>query len=256
MANGTIQISFTPCDPPPANGYIVAYRKVGEGSYSYLTEITSSPVSINIDDYTPGDVFDGYIRSDCGDNVYGDVIPWIIDTSDSSGSGSGGSSSGDEGSVSIYLRFTPSLFVYICMKAIEHVYISSPHTDIATGIIIYDDENMTIPHTGDNYVQALSGVIYHIDPVTGLVGADSGETHCPYEEFEVKVSTVISDVCGKTPITVYTSSILNSGSHVYTDSLLTVPLTGYKYINRSGYATIYHIDDITGVIGFPSGSTC
>jgi BspA type Leucine rich repeat region (6 copies) len=64
-----ITINFTPCSPPPENGYRVFYREIGDVSFiEFPDEFTSSPIVFEVDGPT-NQLYEGYIISDCGDIV-------------------------------------------------------------------------------------------------------------------------------------------------------------------------------------------
>jgi len=53
-------------------------------------------------------------------------------------------------------------------------YLQAPATSITTGVTVYQSEDIGDPLTGHTYIDDTSGPIYNIDPVTGLVGAPTG----------------------------------------------------------------------------------
>lgn len=71
-----VTINFTPCTPAPANGYVVLYRKTGSGgSYTNAGTFPGSPITFTAFG-NEGDMFEGYIYSDCGGGLVGDFQPW------------------------------------------------------------------------------------------------------------------------------------------------------------------------------------
>lgn len=70
------------------------------------------------------------------------------------------------------------------------------------------------------------------------------------------LNNVIYDVCGETPITLYSSAPFGTGTIMYTDIGLTTPLTGYFYIADSSVGQIYNIDSVTGEVGSDTGLNC
>lgn len=64
MATATLTIDFTPPATPPANGFLVQYGIYGEPTTTLGPNPTTSPVVIT--DLTPGAVYAGTIRGDCG----------------------------------------------------------------------------------------------------------------------------------------------------------------------------------------------
>lgn len=69
------------------------------------------------------------------------------------------------------------------------------------------------------------------------------------------LDTVIYNICGNEPITLYSNSPFGSGVIMYSDVGLTTPVTGYTFIaNASG--AIYAINPSTGVVGAATGTVC
>ena len=68
--------------------------------------------------------------------------------------------------------------------------------------------------------------------------------------------TVIYNVCGDTPHTLYSSAPFATGVVLYTNIGLTTPLTGYTYVAAVSTGLIYNINSSTGVIGTSTGSSC
>ncbi len=67
--------------------------------------------------------------------------------------------------------------------------------------------------------------------------------------------TIIYNICGDSPVTLYSSSPFAPGVIMYTNAGLTTPLTGYNYIADSTGA-IYTIDSATGEVLVSTGSSC
>lgn len=72
----TVTLTFTPPGTPPANGYLVKYRKVGDVSYTTLTpNQTTSPITIT--GLPDGFEWEGTIESDCdGMGNHSPVVNW------------------------------------------------------------------------------------------------------------------------------------------------------------------------------------
>lgn len=62
-------------------------------------------------------------------------------------------------------------------------------------------------------------------------------------------------VCGISPVTLYSSSTFGIGTTMYTDSGLTIPLTGNVYIVSSS-GEIFNINSTTGTVLSDTGSNC
>jgi parallel beta-helix repeat protein len=87
-----IIIDFTPCAEMPVEGYQILYRVVGDTAYIDAGFFTTSPAVIAVD-YPAGTLFEGVIRSDCGD------VPWA---------GGGGSGGGGCAPVSVFSVTLPN----------------------------------------------------------------------------------------------------------------------------------------------------
>lgn len=95
MAENTIIIEFIPCEPAPANGYLVKYRPLGSlGEYRVVSpNQTESPIVIVDENDPPGTSYEGTIQGDCGGGIFGPPSPWEFGN-DQSQSGSGSISFG------------------------------------------------------------------------------------------------------------------------------------------------------------------
>lgn len=83
----TITINFIPCQPPPAGGYRVKYRLVGETDYIEIGPFEGSPIVFEAEGEPCSD-YEGTFWSDCGGGKVGDEIPWSVECEQSSGGGS------------------------------------------------------------------------------------------------------------------------------------------------------------------------
>lgn len=68
--------------------------------------------------------------------------------------------------------------------------------------------------------------------------------------------SVIYNVCGDSPVTLYSNAPFATGITMYVDAGLTTPLTGYLFIASTLNGTIYNINTSTGVVGSTTGSNC
>jgi hypothetical protein len=66
----------------------------------------------------------------------------------------------------------------------------------------------------------------------------------------------IYNICGNSPVTLYSSSAFAVGVTMYTNIGLTVPVTGYDYIANSSTGEIFYINSGTGVVGISTGLDC
>jgi len=117
---------------------------------------------------------------------------------------------------------------------------------LATGKTLYLDASLTSPVTGYSYMlDAVSGNIYNINSITGVIGALTGLT-CSAFESEVKLDNSDLTVCGAATTSVYSSGAFNIGVTLYNDAGLTSVVTGYSFVELSG--TIYNLNPATGVV--------
>lgn len=70
-------------------------------------------------------------------------------------------------------RKVAALIGDVCGAAPTSLFIQSPLSDIATDVIVYDDEALTTPHVGDSFIINISGNIFNLDSSTGKVGSDT-----------------------------------------------------------------------------------
>lgn len=103
MATNTIQIDFDPCEPAPANGYLVKYRPLGSDEEWRTVEPnpTDTPVIIVDENDPKGTSYEGTIQGDCGGGKYGVEVPWEAINDESGSASASGSGSDGDGSISI-----------------------------------------------------------------------------------------------------------------------------------------------------------
>jgi hypothetical protein len=70
------------------------------------------------------------------------------------------------------------------------------------------------------------------------------------------VDVSIYNICGTSPVQLYSSSPMATGVTIYTNAGLTTPLTGYNYIANSTTGAIFIINPSTGVVGSDTGLVC
>lgn len=63
----------------------------------------------------------------------------------------------------------------ICSAIPQTIYIAAPATDIATGVTVCVDPGLSTKLTGYTFIKSLGGIIFNIDPTTGIVGASTGD---------------------------------------------------------------------------------
>lgn len=84
-----IRINFLPCEPTPAEGYLVKYRPVGSmGAFRVWPDnFADTPAVFVTDEDADGTQYEGEIYGDCGDGNLGVAIPWSTDESSSGSEG-------------------------------------------------------------------------------------------------------------------------------------------------------------------------
>jgi hypothetical protein len=70
------------------------------------------------------------------------------------------------------------------------------------------------------------------------------------------LDNVIYNICGDSPVVLYYSSAFGTGTTMYTNSGLTVRVTGYTLIANPITGIIYYLNSTTGVVGAATGSNC
>lgn len=68
-------------------------------------------------------------------------------------------------------------------------------------------------------------------------------------------NSILYNLCGSSPVTLYSGAPVGTGVTMYTNVGLTVPLTGYTYIASSS-GEIYTINPSTGVVTSDTGTNC
>jgi hypothetical protein len=90
---------------------------------------------------------------------------------------------------------------------------------------------------------------------SGFVGQITAPSSTVYSGSYL-LDNVIYNICGESPVTLYSSSPFATGVTMYTDIGLTVVLTGYTYISSSSGGNIFQIDTTTGIVGSDTLSAC
>lgn len=222
----------------------VRYKRSDQTTYTTATSNLLINPSGNIQGTTPfeisgltqGQTYDVQIVNNCGG--VGFVNQITIPT--------GAAYSGS------YLR--ANILYLICAESPVTLYTGSP---FAVGVYVFTNSGLTIPLTGYSYiVENNSGEIYTIDPATGQVLADTGNSCANGVSNSVLLSNSTDGVCGAEQVTRYTNGPFAIGGTLYTDSSLTTPVTGYSYVLNSANGHIYNLNSATGVIGTDTGLTC
>lgn len=132
----------------------------------------------------------------------------------------------------------------ICSGTITTVYSNGA---AIVGGVLYTDLALSVPVTGFDYVLFLQdNVIYNLNNVTGVIGADTG-SNCNANGNLYIYSIVASDLINATENKLYTPGSFGKGAIMSTDYALTTPLTGYNYISLNG--EIRTINSTTGEVG-------
>lgn len=78
MANNTITVLFTPCEPAPVNGYKISYRPSGSsGDYRvWPVNFQSSPAVFTDPSDALGTQYEGFVQGDCGGDGLGVPSRW------------------------------------------------------------------------------------------------------------------------------------------------------------------------------------
>jgi hypothetical protein len=176
MANNTITITFTPCQPTPANGYLVRYRPIGGGEYRTVGPFTSSPILFMTDLDPVGTSYEGFVVGDCGNGVTGLNVPWTAHNGASGPSESGGGGSESEGNPVMSNPFKLGTSTgLLCAGFPANLYWMGPGAALVPGNTMYTDSGLTTPVTGFNFISDSVGTeIFNIDSGTGVVGTTTG----------------------------------------------------------------------------------
>lgn len=80
MAQNVLNVEFSPCQPAPADGYVIRYRVLGsETEYRTAGPFTESPAQV-IDNSDPaGTSYEGFIQGDCGGGKMGVSVPFVAE---------------------------------------------------------------------------------------------------------------------------------------------------------------------------------
>jgi hypothetical protein len=79
-----------------------------------------------------------------------------------------------------------------------------------------------------------------------------------YRTVQLAVTVTENTICAQSPNLYFISSLytnIQPGVVIYTNLLLTAPLTGFNFVKTNG-GTIYFLDDVTGMVGPATGNTC
>lgn len=89
----------------------------------------------------------------------------------------------------------------------------------------------------------------------GFVGQITAPTSTVYSG-QFLLDNIIYNICGESPVTLYSSSPFATGVIMYSDIGLTVPVTGFTFISSISGGNIFQLNTSTGVVGTDTGSAC
>ena len=178
MAQNIIRIEFDPCQPAPANGYLVKYKPIGslEDFRTYTPNPFSSPVEIIELTDPAGTSYEGTIQGDCGGGVLGPANPWEALNNQSGSQSASGSQSDPCDDGNPIGGVTGNTEGETCFSPLQQLYLSPPQTIIQPGATLYYDACLTELVTGFTFVKDDGGQIFFLHPIFGIVGSPTGNS--------------------------------------------------------------------------------
>lgn len=116
------------------------------------------------------------------------------------------------------------------------------------GVTPYQISGLTPGTTYDTWVQNDCGGVGFVSQVTTPANTVYSGSFL--------LDNVIYNICGDSPVTLYSSSPFASGVTMYSDAGLTTIVTGFTYIAPVSTGQIYTLNSSTGVVGVNTGNTC
>lgn len=141
----------------------------------------------------------------------------------------------------------------VCGASSVTLYSNVP---FAVGVKMYEDSGLTIPVTGYLYIVDHTGTIYNINTTTGVVISSTGSNCASGTPGTYQLGNGIPAICGAVPTTLYTNGAFATGLVLYSDSALTMPVTGFIYVVNTATNHIFNLNASTGLIGSDTGSLC
>lgn len=89
----------------------------------------------------------------------------------------------------------------------------------------------------------------------GFIGTITTPTGTVYTG-QYLLENVLYDICGATPVTLYSSAPFGTGTFMFTNIGLTTPLTGFFYIADASVGEVYNISSISGEVMGTTGLNC
>jgi hypothetical protein len=124
------------------------------------------------------------------------------------------------------------------------------------GAIMYTDTGLTDLAAGHLYIANNDGIIYAIDPVTAVVGADTGYSCNDSFETLCRLAASAGASCSATIVPLYSDEVPTIGTILYTDKALSIAATGSAYVNVINQGIIYNVNSGTGAITSIDGTSC
>lgn len=93
---------------------------------------------------------------------------------------------------------------------------------------------------------------------TSTSSTSTTTTTIAFLAWNVRLSNNIFDHCSETPTVVYTAvgDLISTGYTVYFNSALTIPVTGFLYIDELIGTPVYNLDNLSGLILSDAGIIC
>ncbi len=162
-------------------------------------------------------------------------------------------------SITAYLNSGNLVISYLAPSSVPKVRITVlfPNGGSSVANYVNDGNNVTVPIPaslyGDFSIQGQSVC----DEASGFYSAFSSSvtvTKALPVGGTYTIGTSAATVCTGSPQTLYTNGSFAVGSVLYTDSALSIPVTGSNFVVVNN--SIYNLDPTTGIIGVATGATC
>lgn len=141
----------------------------------------------------------------------------------------------------------------ICGQPNTTLYSAAP---FATGVALFTDPGLTTIVTGFTFVANSGGSIFNLNSSTGVVGADTGSNCSSGTPGTYILGNNIGTICSGSPVTLYTAGAFATGGTLFSDSALTIPVTGSTYVVNTSNNHIFNLNTSTGQIGSDTGTIC
>lgn len=91
---------------------------------------------------------------------------------------------------------------------------------------------------------------------TTTAGAETTTTTAALFSYEVRLSDSLISICGEDIVNVYSETPFGTGTTLYADPGLHIPVATFDYVIVVDTANIYNINDTTGTIETDTGEIC